>query len=485
MIKKHLFKIFILVLILSLSFIGTTNSSLFDKETSNTNSFSAACWGAPDKPTRINPSEYANTGDIDFEWSATNNHCPSPHVWYNFQITDVSDFSTTLDESGYMQDTTNFSVTGLAAGEYWWRVQVKDQYDYSDFSLSFHLIIDQTAPTIPGPIGWTIENPPDGLDYDSGADFDRYATCGGAVNYSPMSNIWKPSTDATPIIYEREVYSPINNRIYFNNSLINNYENGGGAVDGTTYWVKVRAKDAVGNYSDWTSKCPVMYDTTKPESTITTPDNPGLGHTTSMINTPIIDWDGAIAGTASDTFSGVNRVELSINRLDTGEYWDGLNWIIGFETTVRVQATGTVNWTYNLSDHPTDVIYVITSHAVDNAGNIENSYVLIIENKSPSTQPTATLTLSEDKKTISFKVENISGYETLDYELGYMANGMERGIVGSEVDIIGQTEYEKNSLDLATCSNEVCTYDQNVHDFKLKITLEDKDGKQTILQQSL
>ena len=46
--------------------------------------------------------------------------------------------------------------------------------------------------------------------------------------------------------------------------MTTNYENGGGAVDGTTYWVRIRAKDIAGNYSAWTSKCAITYDTTSP-----------------------------------------------------------------------------------------------------------------------------------------------------------------------------------------------------------------------------
>ena len=230
-----------------------------------------------------------------------------------------------------------------------------------------------------------------------------------------------------------------------------------------------------------------IEDNINPLSIITIPSNSGSGHITS-VNTIVVGWDGVISGSASDESSGINHTEVSINRTDTGEYWNGSAWVSGTELTTRATAIGTTNWTYTLLDHPTGITYVITSHAVDNAGNIENSYILILQNLEPSTpvvSPTTTIILSEDKKTISFKIENISGYQTLDYALRYTAYKMEKGIVGSGVNIIGQKEYEKTNLDLATCSSGICTYDQDVKDFQLTIILRDKDGKETTVESKL
>lgn len=127
---------------------------------------------------------------------------------------------------------------------------------------------DILAPTVPGQIGWTTENPPVGNDYTNGSDFSQYATCGMSVNYSPMTNLWGPSTDASgPVLYEREVYSPENILIY-SPTLSTNYEYGDGAVNGQTYWVRVRAVDVAGNKSAWTSKCSITYDATAPDSPV-------------------------------------------------------------------------------------------------------------------------------------------------------------------------------------------------------------------------
>ncbi|MEK7079413.1 MAG: lamin tail domain-containing protein [Patescibacteria group bacterium] len=97
-------------------------------------------------------------------------------------------------------------------------------------------------------------------------------------------------------------------------------------------------------------------------------------------------------------------------------------------------------------------------------------------------QSTVSLNTSDDKKTVSFSVNNISGYDKLSYELSYDAFSSVRGLIGSDVDISSTDKFEKNSLDLATCSGEVCTYDQDVKNLKLTVTLIDKDGKKTKLE---
>lgn len=100
-------------------------------------------------------------------------------------------------------------------------------------------------------------------------------------------------------------------------------------------------------------------------------------------------------------------------------------------------------------------------------------------------QPTISLNTSGDKKAISFKVQNISGNNKLTYELSYDAFSSAKGLVGSDIDISSQDTFEKNDLDLATCSGEVCTYDQDVKNFKLVVTLTGKEGNVLKLEKGL
>ncbi len=236
-----------------------------DRITSTLAVVTTKCWTNPLQPTSLLPNNntVSNSTDINFSWPATTSNCPIATLEYNFQIFSDSSLTTLVTESGFLSNLS-FNYTSIPEGEYWWRVQAKDQYNNTSNSTSHHLIIDRTSPTVPGQIDWTTENPPSGSDYISGSDFDNFKTCNGALNYSPMTNLWSPSTDTNSFTYEREVYSPIGNLIYFHLGMTTNYENGGGAVDGTTYWVRIRAKDIAGNYSAWTSKCAITYDTTSP-----------------------------------------------------------------------------------------------------------------------------------------------------------------------------------------------------------------------------
>lgn len=93
--------------------------------------------------------------------------------------------------------------------------------------------------------------------------------------------------------------------------------------------------------------------------------------------------------------------------------------------------------------------------------------------------------LSPDKKTISFTVENILGYSTADYSLTYTAYNTPRGIIGSGVDVAGQTQLSKTGLDLASCSNNICTYDQNISDVKLSVSLVNTAGTTVTIEKAL
>lgn len=90
------------------------------------------------------------------------------------------------------------------------------------------------------------------------------------------------------------------------------------------------------------------------------------------------EWDGSFSGTASDNLSGVNRVMVSIHKNETS-YWNGTAWSEQTEP-ILVQASGTEAWSYAgmvLTDED-EGTFVLESHAIDNAGNEENTFTLKI-----------------------------------------------------------------------------------------------------------
>ena len=198
-------------------------------------------------------------------------------------------------------------------------------------------------------------------------------------------------------------------------------------------------------------------------------------------------WDGAIAGTAADNLSGVKHVDLSVNRASDNKYWDGSSWISGTEATVRVTATGTTSWTYTVGDPSALTTYTITSHAVDNAGNVESSYVLtiVLSTPTPTVSPSAQITLSTDQKYVSFEVNNIGSFKSLSYQLTYDTSTVPAGITGSNIDIAGNS-YSSSNIPLGTCSTGgTCVFSQGNKNFQLSVTLTDQNGNTTVITASL
>jgi hypothetical protein len=230
-------------------------------------------------------------------------------------------------------------------------------------------------------------------------------------------------------------------------------------VEGThTY--RVRAYDAENNASAWSNSCSITYDKTLPTSEITYPFN---SNSDNKIQYTYI-WNGKVEGVSADILSGVDHVELSIYRSLLDLYWNGSNWVHGSEIDTRVIAVGTTSWEYQFNNQPPLGRFRIIAHAVDKAGNIENSAIIEFENAVPETilAPTLVSTLkinlssSPASHKINLEITNI--FSPLDYEIVYTGNGMEKGISGHiDSDEILDSKYSKDFY-LGTCSaSENCT----------------------------
>jgi len=147
-------------------------------------------------------------------------------------------------------------------------------------------------------------------------------------------------------------------------------------ADGT-YKIKLEARDSADNKDAGSSHwIEVTVDHTDPSSIITSYSLEDGGEVQTST------FSGLIEGTATDNFSGVDHVLLSISHLGFGEeetsrtYWDatGSAWVA---TDSLFRANGTTSWDYQLSDVP-EGFYSVTSHAVDVAGNVEDTYTIKI-----------------------------------------------------------------------------------------------------------
>ncbi|PIZ78277.1 MAG: hypothetical protein CO156_04185 [Candidatus Pacebacteria bacterium CG_4_9_14_3_um_filter_40_12] len=117
-----------------------------------------------------------------------------------------------------------------------------------------------------------------------------------------------------------------------------------------------------------------MIDTVNPSSEITVPLNDFSGDEVETNS-----FDGHIEGTATDATSGVKELNLEIMYTPFGSsdstYWNGANWQVG---ATSVKADGTDTWEYDITGTLDDGIYDVTSHATDNAGNVESTYTIKI-----------------------------------------------------------------------------------------------------------
>ena len=132
---------------------------------------------------------------------------------------------------------------------------------------------------------------------------------------------------------------------------------------------QVRAVDAAGNTSGATSSTWTI-DTTAPTATVTFPvagtsyNNGGYRAGCGTASTD------DICGTAADTGgAGLSAVQISIQRVSTGNYWNGTSF--GSATPVLFTPTGTTSWSYGFArtNFPADGDYLVLATATDGAGN--------------------------------------------------------------------------------------------------------------------
>lgn len=170
---------------------------------------------SPSTPIIISPinNSYLRTENLTkIDW--TDSEDTSLPVTYQYQA--FSDENYTLNRWGPSDwlSVSEIPTPGTPEGNYYVRARAKDAAgnisDWSNGVNNFHkIVVDNTPPSIPGQIGWTTENPPEGEDYEGGSDFENYKSCDQILNYSPMTNLWAPSTDNVGVVgYERKVYNP-------------------------------------------------------------------------------------------------------------------------------------------------------------------------------------------------------------------------------------------------------------------------------------
>ncbi len=134
--------------------------------------------------------------------------------------------------------------------------------------------------------------------------------------------------------------------------------------DGTWYW-QVRTKDNDGDWGGYSKPNKFCIDTISPNSSITNPLNNRFYCTLETISGISIDSQGGV---------GIERTEITIERLDDNNFWTGTIWAENefWLTTKKMDAN---NWEFNstIINWSLGSAYRITSKAIDLASNIEQT----------------------------------------------------------------------------------------------------------------
>lgn len=299
----------------------------------------------PTQPTDlqfINPDlacgAITNIKNITVDWADSSDHILGYDYKINYPLADGS------GQADWQTFVTSSQRTGsLNEGTHYIQVRAKDVLNrYSAWSDVCSITYDSIAPVVAltSPLASLLRG--------------TVEVRGSVIDANPH-HYWLVIQNSA----KQKVAGPgtVNDSSSFTNKLFFNWDTSS-VADGD-YTIKLEARDSANNkdassvvWQDFT------VDNTAPVSTISSPINTGNN---SVVITN--DWDGTITGTASDNLTGVDRVELSID--------DGSGLVL-------VTASGNVNWTYTLPTAPVEGTYTISSHAIDNAGNRENTYTITI-----------------------------------------------------------------------------------------------------------
>lgn len=186
-------------------------------------------------PSLVSPADGACTRDSTplLDWSTVTG---APPVVYGLQVDDSADFSSPRVDDSSLTASSYTVPSSLRDGTYYWRVRAKDAAGtWGDWTARRYFVVDTVAPTAPS----------------------LYSPANGASTYdrSPLLD-WSTVTDASPVVYVIQVddnadFSSL--RVGNSSLTTSSYTVPWDLSKGTYYW-RVRAKDAAGNWGDWTAR---------------------------------------------------------------------------------------------------------------------------------------------------------------------------------------------------------------------------------------
>jgi hypothetical protein len=322
----------------------------------------------PATPTNLLPptGTTASNPNFSMSWNTV-----SGASVYQYRTSNAQVNETTLGPVIYSDDSSSSNYTigantvtransNTPQGDYFWQVRAGAGNNlWSDWSVINKVTVDTTAPTKP-----TNFNPSNGSVQSSTVTFD-----------------WLASTDATAVTYDLQYStSPsqdagvLNGAVKTVNGISATEQTVSGLETGYIYW-QVRAKDAAGQYSQWSDIWGYEIDATAPNLSISTPTNGELfgGLETHSLRKNTI----SVKATASDA-NGLKAYCVKFTKVGspegscvTGGYFNVL--VNGTMPTVNISTT-------NLASGE----YVVKARVTDSTNNFnEQTRTVLVDNTKP------------------------------------------------------------------------------------------------------
>ncbi|HOZ80970.1 MAG TPA: signal peptidase I [Candidatus Woesebacteria bacterium] len=139
-----------LIILMMLSFtksIGYTKSFYSIKSIAINNQAVTTCWQAPSGPVLTTPltDQYLNSLSVDFSWQESVDPCHNSKT-YRIALYSDQEKSNLIYRSDY-DSTRTFNYTFETVGNYWWQVEVINQYGHASLSPLQKFTLDTSLPT--------------------------------------------------------------------------------------------------------------------------------------------------------------------------------------------------------------------------------------------------------------------------------------------------------------------------------------------------
>ena len=274
---------------------------------------------------------------------------------FQILIADDLSFENLIYDSGKEETAEQYKEVHLSDGSWHWKVRTQDSDgEWSNYSAANSIIIDTKSPR--SIVTWPENNGfYNKLNNISGIAIDPPNGSGIAqveivVKRLSDGYFWSGSEWVSTINWLRT--SGSTEWIYDDSNIIWD--------SGIEYSLVSKSIDFADHVEIPASEIIFAIDTELPKSTMVNPME------NSWVNK--VECISGISEDIGD--SGVEKVEISIQRAGTSKYWDGASWSLG---ELWLTVSGTTNWSYNASNVQwhTGNSYIVKTRAIDHTGNLE------------------------------------------------------------------------------------------------------------------